>query len=148
MKKFSLVALTAFAVIALALAVFPASVKADAPEFPTGTYVATITASDVAQFPPEFQFFLIGDWQIVYRSDGTLTVENLTTGMSADGMYVATPSMIIFGHETGALACKYGDGVFQWAFNGDTLTFIAVSETSNCLGRKAVLVTHPWTQLP
>jgi hypothetical protein len=148
MKKFSLIVLTAFAVITLALAVFPASVKADAPEFPAGTYVATITADDVAQFPLEFQGLLIGNWQIVYRPDGTFTVENLTIGLSADGTYVAAPSLVIFGHEAGALACKYGDGVFQWAFNGNTLTFTAVSDTTNCMGRKAVLVTHPWTKLP
>lgn len=148
MKKFSLIVMTAFAVIALALAVFPASVKADAPEFPAGTYIATITASDVAQFPPEFQAVLIGNWQAVYRPDGTFSVENVTIGLSVDGRYVDTPSMVIFGHETGALACKYGDGVYKWTFNDDTLTFTAVSETTNCSGRNAVLVAHPWTQLP
>jgi hypothetical protein len=146
MKKLVLFVLTVLAVTALVLVLSPVSARADVDVFPTGTYATTITAADVAGLPPFFQDLLIGDWEMIYKEDGSFEVHNLTTRQSAQGKYVVNPAVVVFaGKDTGQLACL-GAGVYKWTAPGNSLTFTAVSD--QCLGRFIVFTSHPLTKQP
>ena len=133
MKKVVLFVLTAFAVTALVLALAPVSAKADAGVFQAGTYTTTITAEDVAKYglPSPYPEILIGDWEMFFGDDGSFSVANLSTGKSGQGTYMTNPVALIFGKDTGELACpRPGDAVYKWSASGNTLILTPMSDRS------------------
>lgn len=152
MKRIALFVLTAFAVTALVLALAPVSAKADEGAFPTGTYTTTITAEDVAKYglPSPYPEILIGDWEMVFGEDGSFEVRNLYTRQSGQGTYMTNPSMLIFGKDTGELACiPPGHAAYKWSVSGDTLLFTGASEQNDrCWGRYIVSTSHPLVKQP
>lgn len=152
MKKIALFVLTAFAVTALVLALSPVSVRADQGAFPSGTYTTTITAEDVAKYglPSPYPEILIGDWEMFFGDDGSFTVRNLTTGDSGQGSYMANPVVLIFGKDTGELACiPPGHAAYKWSASGNTLILTGASDQNDrCWGRYIVSTSHPLVKKP
>jgi hypothetical protein len=149
MKKIALFVLTALAVAALVLVLSPASARADVDVFPTETYTTTITAEDVAKYglPSPYPEILVGDWEIIFGEEGIFEVRNLTTRRSGQGAYRANPAVLIFGKDTGELACiPPGDAPYKWSVSGKTLT---LTETyDRCWGRYIVFTSHPLLREP
>jgi len=152
MKRIVLFVLTAFAVAALVLALSPVSARAGGGEFPTGAYTTTITAEDVAKYglPSPYPEILVGNWEMIFNEDGVVEVANLTTGSSGQGAYLANPAVLIFGKDTGDLACiPPGNAVYKWSASGNTLTLAAASDMSDhCWGRFIVSTSHPLVKQP
>jgi hypothetical protein len=149
MKKIALFVLTAFAVTALVLALSPVGASAKSDGFPTGTYTTTITAADVAKYglPSPYHELLVGDWEMIFREDGSAEISNITTGQSGQGSFLATQTTLIFGKDSGELACiPPGNAVYKWSVSGNTLT---VTETyDRCWGRYIVFTSHPLVKQP
>jgi hypothetical protein len=152
MKRIALFVLTAFAVTALVLALAPVSAKADADVFPTGAYTTTITAEDVAKYglPSPYPEILVGDWEMIFNEDGSFEVRNLDTGQSGQGTYMANPAVLIFGKDTGELACiPPGYAAYKWSVSGNVLTLTGASEVNDrCWGRYIVSTSHPLVKKP
>ena len=147
MKKIASFVLTALAVTALVLALSPVSARADAGVFPTGTYTTTITAADVAKYglPSPYPELLIGNWEMIFNEDGSFEARNLVTGQSGQGAYMANPAVLIFGKDTGELACiPPGHAAYKWSVSGDTLILTGASDQNDrCWGRYIVFTSHP-----
>jgi hypothetical protein len=152
MKKIASFVLTALAVTALVLALSPVSARADVDVFPTGTYTTTITAADVAKYglPSPYPEILIGNWELIFDEEGGFEVRNLTTGQSGQGTYMANPAVIIFGKDTGELACiPPGHAAHKWSASSNTLTLTGASEVNDrCWGRYIVFTSHTLVQQP
>jgi hypothetical protein len=152
MKRIALFVLTALAVTALVLTLAPVSVSAKADVFPTGTYTTTITAGDVAKYglPSPYPEILIGDWEMIFNEAGSFEVRNLDTGQSAQGMYMANPAVLIFGKDTGELACiPPGHAAYKWSASGNTLTLTGASAVNDrCWGRYIVSTSHSLVKKP
>jgi hypothetical protein len=151
MKKTALYVLTALAVAALVLAFSSVGASAKGDGFPTGTYNTTITAEDVAKYglPSPYPELLIGYWKMVFGEDGMMEVVNLTTGQSGQGAYFANQTVLIFGKDSGELACySPAYAVYKWSVSGNTLTLTAASEHSErCWGRYIVSTSHPLVKI-
>ncbi len=152
MKRSELFQLAAVAVAALVMALLPVGARADGSEFPTGTYTTKITAEDVAKYglPSPYPEILIGDWEIVFRDDGMFGVTNITTGDAAQGIYRANPTVLVFGKDSGELACiPPGNAVYKWTASEDVLTLMALDGYSErCWGRYIVFTSHPLVKTP
>lgn len=152
MKKIALFVLTAFAVAALLLALSPVSARANSNEFPAGTYTTAITAEDVAKYglPSPYPELLVGDWEMFFGEDGSFEVRNLTTGGSGQGTYTANPVVLIFGKDTGELACiPPGHAAYKWSASGNTLILTGASDQNDrCWGRFIVFSSHPLVKKP
>lgn len=152
MKRIALFVLTVLTVAALALTVSPVSVKADKGAFPTGTYTTTITEADVAKYglPSPYPEILIGEWEMSFNEGGNFAVRNTTTGASGVGAYFSNQTVLIFGKDSGDLACySPAYAVYKWSLSGNTLTLTAVSENSDrCWGRFIVNTSHSFVKSP
>lgn len=152
MKRNILFLIAAIAVATLVLVFSPVHARADGKGFPTGRYTTSITAEDVAEYglPSPYPEILIGDWEIIFREDGNYEVANTTTDDTAQGTYLANPSVLVFGKDSGTLACNPpGSAVYKWAASGDTLTFNALGGYSErCWGRYIVFTSHPLVKAP
>ena len=152
MKRIKLFQLAVVAVAALILALLPAVARAGGSGFPTGTYNTTITEADVTKYglPSPYPEILIGEWEIIFREDGNLKVANTDTGDTAQGTYLANPSVLVFGKDTGTLACNPpGSAVYKWTASGDLITLNALGGYSErCWGRYIVFTSHPLVKVP
>lgn len=152
MKKIALLVLTALTVTVLVLALSPVTARADKDKFPTGIYTTTITAEDVAKYglPSPYPEILIGNWEMVFRENGTVEVANLTTEQTGRGAYFANHAVLIFGKDSGNLGCySPAYAVYKWSVSGNTLTLTAASDQSDrCWGRYIVSTSHPFTKQP
>ena len=149
MKKIALFVLTAFAVAALVLALSPVNARADSSVFPTGTYATTITAEDVAKYglPSPYPEILVGDWEMIFSDDGSFEVTNTSTGQSGQGAYFTNQTVLIFGKDSGELACySPAYAVYKWSASGNTLILTAMSD--RCWGRYIVSTSHPLVKQP
>jgi len=149
MKKIALFVLTAVAVTALVLALSPVSARADVDVFPTGTYTTTINLADVEKYglPSPYPEILVGDWEMIFGDEGSFEVRKLGINLSAQGTYLANPAVLIFGKDSGELACiPPGNTAYKWSVSGETLT---LTETyDRCWGRYIVFTSHPLVKQP
>ena len=133
-------------VIALLLAavLVPISAKAGPVQFPTGTYINTLTEADLPPgLPPEFIEVLTGQWQIEFTEARTVIVtkEGEVVVLSR---YTGNPARYVTTDLEGPLACLdpgTATGVYQWAFDNDELTLTVVHDA--CGGRAIALTAHP-----
>jgi hypothetical protein len=139
-------------VIALLLAVVlvPRSAMAGPPaQFPTGTYITTITEADLPPgLPPDVIAVLSGQWQMEFTQAGNHIVTK-EGDLAVLGRYTANPARLVFTDLEGPIACSYtgaATGVYQWAFENNELTLTAVHDA--CGGRHIVLTAHPWQKQP
>ncbi len=108
---------------------------ASEPSLTPGTYTSTITREDSTSYG------FIGEWEL------TLTEENVYS-VSKDGEvdekgnYTLTQDQIVFDQTEAMFACG-GDGTYQWASDGKTLTLTTVED--QCEGRPFTFTIHPWT---
>lgn len=152
MKGNNLFLQAAVAVAALVLVLSPVGARAEGSEFPTGKYTTTITYDDVAKYglSPEYHAILEGDWKLIFGADGVSMATNLTTGAFGQGAYIANPTVLIFGKDSGELDCiPPGNAVYKWAASGDVLTLNALGGNSErCWGRYIVYTSHPLVKAP
>jgi len=152
MKRIALFVLTAFVVTALVLALSPVSARADKDLFPTGTYTTAITLADVSKYglPSPYPEILVGYWKMSFGENGSFEIQKLGTDLSAHGTYMANPTVLIFGEDTGELACiPPGHAAYKWFVSGDTLLITGASEQNDrCWGRYIVSTSHPLVKQP
>jgi ketosteroid isomerase-like protein len=93
------------------------------PAFPVGTY----TAKDQD-----------GAWVMSFRSDGTFTVKMDDRVIVPGGKYTVKNDQVVLSNGIETLLCGAGDGIYKWSFDGQALTFGAVSDTG-CMPRQRTL---------
>ena len=93
---------------------------------------------------------LAGDWEMIFGEDGSFEVRKLNTELSAQGTYMANPAVLVFGKDTGELACiPPGHAAYKWSVSGDTLILTGASDQNDrCWGRYIVSTSHPLVKQP
>jgi hypothetical protein len=101
--------------------------------FPPHTFTATVSGKSPR--------FLNGAWRLTFSAGGRYTTEHPLNQVVARGRIAVAGGTVVFGKETGALACST-PGRYRWAYAGDVLRFTAVSDA--CGGRQIVLTAKPF----
>ena len=142
--------------------------------FPLGTYAVEVTRADMpAAMPPLVVALQLGVWEATFAEGGRHTLSkdrqiawqdrilSEAGQVALEGQYAATQNQIAFYNDKGPLGCDIRErdtrpffppglpararsGVYDWGFDGKTLTFVKVAD--DCPGRAAVFPAHPWTK--
>ena len=118
--------------------------------FPPGTYVASIKAEDYFEIPNysanSFEAYLVGDWEITFDEEHHYSTTKNGDFLAAEGNCTMTEDEIVFTDKSGAWACLSPDeenGIYKWAFDGQTLTLTAVED--QCPGRTYAFTSRPFS---
>jgi hypothetical protein len=118
--------------------------------FPPGTYLASIRAEDYFEIPnyssTKFETFLVGDWKITFDEEHHYGATRNGNFLAAEGNYTITEDEIVFTDEGGPWAClspNEENGVYKWAFDGQTLALTAVED--QCPGRTYAFTSRPFS---
>lgn len=112
---------------------------------PTGTYVATVVASDIpASAPADLQSGMVGAWQLVFDAPGHALVR-YNGEQVVDAPFTVQGNHITFGDDSGSYAC-HDTAHYTWQMTAAGLVFTKLDDA--CEGRMLVLTRHPWTKQP
>jgi hypothetical protein len=109
---------------------------ASEPSLTPGTYTSTITREDSTSYG------FIGEWELTLTEENGYTVSK-DGQVDEKGNYTLTQDQIVFDQTEAMFACG-GDGTYQWASDGKTLTLTTVED--QCEGRPFTFTTHAWSQ--
>ena len=123
-------------VAAIVLVLVVASCASESePSLTPGTYISTITREDTTSYA------FIGEWELTLTEENGYTVSK-DGQVDERGTYALTQDQIVFDQTEAKFACG-GDGTYQWASDGKTLTLTTVED--QCEGRPFTFTTHPWS---
>lgn len=127
MKKFSLIALTALAVILAGCggtgSARSTTIQADLGDFPAGNYMNTILA-----------------WTLDFKADGSYLAGG--PQVVENGVFTVDGNQISF---KGSY-CGDATGIYTWSYDGTALEFEQVHD--ECLERAGTVVTGKWVERP
>jgi hypothetical protein len=93
----------------------------------------------------------IGQWQVVFNSDGTYSMSRSDLGQMVTGTYEVEGNQVTITDEEGLLSCanlgadpgetgETATGVYSWAIDGELLSL--TPEEENCATRELILSTR------
>jgi predicted Ser/Thr protein kinase len=107
----------------------------------TGTYETRISGTG------PLYMGVTGTWRVRILADGAMSVMQNGLTVVVRGRASVAGAQVRFDGGTGVQACSgtAATGVYRWALRGGRLTFAPLRD--DCIGRRIVLLAHPWAKV-